>query len=97
MPTLLSTGPQDKLWKLLIEIKEQNKQILARLTKSDGASSTARTPDDMPVHFPLTSINEVLALETYLIETSRISELVRSILINFVVIHFYFIFFSHLI
>lgn len=85
---MLFAGSKDNLWKLLIEIREQNKQILARLVKSDGASNSVRIPKDMPVNFPLRRVDDVSLLETYLLEETRVSELVRHILISFVVFFF---------
>ncbi|KAK4877682.1 hypothetical protein RN001_010188 [Aquatica leii] len=61
---------QEKLWKILVEIWEQNKQILARLQSETPTGSQVAL--DIPVQFPISTIKDINLLETHLLERQNV-------------------------
>ncbi|KAK5641996.1 hypothetical protein RI129_008163 [Pyrocoelia pectoralis] len=54
---------------ILLYIKEQNNQILSILRNQNIAttiSTFAQLPDDIPIEFPIQTINEIIVIENYL-------------------------------
>ncbi|XP_031329464.1 uncharacterized protein LOC116182729 isoform X2 [Photinus pyralis] len=61
---------------LLLHIKEQNNQILSWIKKQSNTTVVHGTlPDDIPVKFPLCSIDSLTVLESYLMDDGHLAEL----------------------
>ncbi|KAK4886767.1 hypothetical protein RN001_003038 [Aquatica leii] len=66
-----------KLMTLLIHIRHQNDQILTRINQNSVSPLTVnQLPVDLPVHLPITTIEEIQKIENYLEDQNKLSALV---------------------
>lgn len=61
----------------VLEIKQQNKRILNILEKQESAINQ-KLPDDVPVHFPIKTEENLTLLEKYLASSDNVKAIVRS-------------------
>jgi len=62
---------------LLVEIKEQNKQILTLVKNKELNKVPGILPADMPVQFPIDTLEHLEIFETYLKDDEKLYTLVK--------------------
>jgi len=62
---------------LLVEIKEQNKQILTLVKNKELNKVPGILPADMPVQFPIDTLEHLKIFETYLKDDEKLDTLVK--------------------